>query len=268
MGGEVVCKSKPEEREFNRKQLELTALEIELAQRELELTTLKTELLLFQDRYLKALGDLYARLDDLQAQIAQQKRRLHPWEQHVPEEEARTGPKAENPSKDTDTAWAGKDGLKRPHRFRPTGQLKKLYREVAKRIHPDLAGSEKERIRYQKLMAEANRAYREGDELGLQALLNQSGQPLESTGEEEYRIRLKKIERRIALIRERLQAIDVELAALKHSTLYKMRLKVEEAERNGIDLLAEMANYLRRQLARARVELAAWNENCGEGLSA
>ncbi|HEX7714976.1 MAG TPA: molecular chaperone DnaJ [Bacillota bacterium] len=268
MGGEVVCKIKPEEWELNRKQLELTALETELAQRELDLTTLKTELQLFQDRYLKALGDLYSRLDDLQARIAQRKGSFHPRDKHIPKEETQTGPKVENTSKDTDTTKTEKTGAKRSHHFRPTEQLKKLYREVAKRIHPDLAGSEKERTRYQKLMAEANRAYREGDELQLQALLSQSGQPLESPREDEYQIRLGRIERRIGLIRERLKAIDAEIATLECSTLYEMRFKVEEAEKKGIDLLAEMASYLRRQIARARVELAAWNENCGEGLSA
>jgi len=51
--------------------------------------------------------------------------------------------------------------------FTPSENLKKLYREVAKRVHPDLATEESERQRRHELMAEANRAYAEGDEARL-----------------------------------------------------------------------------------------------------
>jgi hypothetical protein len=42
--------------------------------------------------------------------------------------------------------------------FRPSDSLKKLYREVAKRIHPDLVTDETEKKRRQQLMIEANQA--------------------------------------------------------------------------------------------------------------
>lgn len=268
MSGEVVCKIEPEEQELDKKQMELTALEAELARRERDLATLKTELMLFQDQYLNALGDLYSRLDDLQARIAERRGNPHPQAKQFRQDGTSTGTRKKNQSNETNSAKAGTAGVKRPHHFRPTKQLKKLYREVAKQIHPDLAVTEKERIRYQKLMAEANQAYREGDELKLQALLIQNGQPQEPSRAEEHQIRLERLERRIGLIRERLGAIDAEIAALKRSTLYEMRLRVEEAERNGIDLLAEMAGYLRRQIARARVELATWDDHHGESISA
>ena len=53
--------------------------------------------------------------------------------------------------------------------------LKKLYREIAKRIHPDLATDEKDRARRHKLMAEANRAYEDGDEARIVQLLGTFG---------------------------------------------------------------------------------------------
>ena len=48
--------------------------------------------------------------------------------------------------------------------FKPSQNLKQLYRDVAKLIHPDLATDEKERLRRQELMAQVNQAYENGDD--------------------------------------------------------------------------------------------------------
>jgi DnaJ-domain-containing protein 1 len=51
--------------------------------------------------------------------------------------------------------------LKSSQDFRPSDSLKKLYREVAKQVHPDLATDEADRARQRELMAAANQAYTE-----------------------------------------------------------------------------------------------------------
>ena len=56
-------------------------------------------------------------------------------------------------------------------RFSPSPSLKSLYKEVARRIHPDLATNEVDRARRQKLMAEANLSYQAGDEVRLRSIL-------------------------------------------------------------------------------------------------
>ena len=52
--------------------------------------------------------------------------------------------------------------------------LKALYREVAKRVHPDLTSDEADRRRRQTLMAEANRAFQQGDVQRLARILEDS----------------------------------------------------------------------------------------------
>lgn len=52
--------------------------------------------------------------------------------------------------------------------------LKGLYREVAKRVHPDLTSDETDRSRRQRLMAEANRAFEQGDAHRLAKILEDS----------------------------------------------------------------------------------------------
>jgi hypothetical protein len=59
----------------------------------------------------------------------------------------------------------------------PSGQrttLRRLYREVAKRVHPDLAAGEADRRRRELLMTDANRAFRLGDLDRLLALIEES----------------------------------------------------------------------------------------------
>ena len=52
--------------------------------------------------------------------------------------------------------------------------LKGLYREVAKRVHPDLTSDHADRRRRQILMAEANRAFAQGDVSRLASILEES----------------------------------------------------------------------------------------------
>jgi hypothetical protein len=58
-----------------------------------------------------------------------------------------------------------------PEEFKPSGSLKRLYREAAKSFHPDLATNERERERRHWFMAEANQAYQERDEDRLRTVL-------------------------------------------------------------------------------------------------
>lgn len=55
--------------------------------------------------------------------------------------------------------------------------LKRLYREVAKRVHPDLTVDDADRGRRQRLMADANQAFANGDADWLKEILEESIRP-------------------------------------------------------------------------------------------
>src|SRR5919202_1684519 len=132
-----------------------------------------------------------------------------------------------------------------------------LYHEVARRLHPDLAADERERPLRTRLMAEANRAYAAGDAARLQALLLEwEASPASVTGSG-LEAELARVGRSIAWIEERLRAIVAELRALLRSGLWRFRLRVERAAREGRDLLAELGAEQRAKLAVARRRLAA-----------
>lgn len=257
MSSEVVRQIMPEEWELKKKEIELLSLETKLAQRELDLTTLNAELHRFQMKYLKILGGLYARLDEIEAQIAEKQVRISPSDSEIKQkaEKAR-----EQAKKSAQEALKVQSINIQMDEFKPTDNIKKLYREIAKRVHPDLATDEKERQRYQKLMAEANRAYEEGDEVRLKSILHQWESSPEAVPGDHHGAKLVRIIRKIAQIKQRLKIIEIELLRLKESSLYQLKAKVDEAEKNGRDLLSEMAVFLTQQIIKSEQFLNRFKE--------
>jgi hypothetical protein len=267
MSTEVVRQVLPEEWELKRKEIELANYETTLAQRELELVTFNAELHLFRARYLKILGGLYSRLDDLEAKIAEKQARLNPKNREIRKKATEARAQAEESAKEAQSARQNSRNstTETQYNFKPTENLKKLYREVAKRIHPDLASDEKQRVRHQQLMAEANRAYEDGDEVRLRAILHQWESSPESVPGDEFGARLVRVIRKIAQVKARLRAIDIEFVKLKESSLYQLKTKVEESENKGRDLLAEMAVFMSQKIIEAerRLQNVSWRENVG-----
>lgn len=233
-------RSTPEEQELEKKKAELALFEAELTERELDLATLRAELVAFEARYLREVGVLYADLDEIEAQIAEAQARLRPRDQKAQEEAACARTQAEESA---ETAKA----IQEP-KPKPTESLKKLFREVAKRIHPDLATNEEDRARRQKLMAEANRAYEEGDEAKLQAILQEWETSPESVEGEGVGPDLVRVIRKMAQVERRLGDIETEITQIEASDLYKLKARVEEGENEGRDLLAELASQVERQI--------------------
>ena len=57
--------------------------------------------------------------------------------------------------------------------FEPSEEIKKLYRQIAMKIHPDKATEDSEKERRTKLMAELNNAYAEGNMEKLKQILRE-----------------------------------------------------------------------------------------------
>ncbi len=162
----ITRRETPEEKELIKEKSELKVLEVELAQRELDLATLKAELNAFDNQYLRIVGVRYAELDEIEAQIAEALARLNPEDNKTQHRAKEARAQAQESAETTGDIQEKQDSFK----FKPSENLKKLYRQVAKLIHPDLATDDEDRIRRQRLMAEANSAYEDGDEERLQAI--------------------------------------------------------------------------------------------------
>jgi peptidoglycan hydrolase CwlO-like protein len=249
MATELVRNQTPEERELEKKRAELAVLEAELIQRELDLATLRAELTDFDRLYLRTVGVLYAELDEIEAQIAEAQARRSPRDFEAQEQAARARAQAQESAQTAKAIVEPKP--------KPTENLKKLFREVAKRIHPDLAVKDADRARRQKLMAEANLAYENGDEDKLRSILADWESSPDTVEGEGVGVELIRVIRKITQIQKRLTDIDTEIHQLSMADLYQLRAKADEAEKQGRDLFREMASQVEQQIDAARERLTA-----------
>jgi curved DNA-binding protein CbpA len=144
--------------------------------------------------------------------------------------------------------------------FKPSEDLKKLYREVAKLVHPDLTTDPAEKIERQKLMAEANQAYEAEDIEKLRSILRSWESRPESVQGEGVAAELIRAIRKIAQCRERLRTIQAEITAVKETELYQLQFEVNSAKAKGENLLADMAHDIDEQIDRAQQELKVIKE--------
>lgn len=232
----LILSQASEEQELQRRREELAAIESKIAELEPGLVGLQRQMREFESRYLSIIGDRYDELAGIEKEIAA----LQGLE--VDEEE--------------DLSLADDEVGCGQNRFH-SDKLKKLYREVARKFHPDLASCDQERLHRNQLMVEVNRAYETGEEEKL-ALLLEAGADLESveTGAVMSAERILLI-RKIADAKQRLVALEADAAEITSAELYRLKLRVDNADAMGVDLFADLILQVDRQIKKARNRLNA-----------
>jgi hypothetical protein len=244
------------------KRAELAVLRLRLTEREAELTTFEAELGDFEIRYRRALGQRYAVLDDLADQIEQAKRmQAGGHGDGDPSDDRRAGEDGDTDGDGPDgdgQNWAWAWGDREPERdFRRivSVEAKRLFRLLARRIHPDLARDPGERERRTNLMVAANNAYEQGDIETLRHLLDEWDASPDSVAGSSPASELERLIRHVVRIQTRLDTLDERFANLESSAMGWLRRRVDKAANEGWDLLSHMVRELDRQIAEARVEL-------------
>ena len=228
----------------------LAAVGLELAVRERDLLAIKEELHALQRRYLQEVGPHYAQLAELDAKIAEREIAAG----------LRPAVDDDDPAGD-DEADAGARELEMTsscsNRGAPTDDLKKMFRQLAKSIHPDLALNGPARWRRHSLMAEANRAYAERDEDRLRLIMNTWERMPGAALDDDPDAAQERVRRRLADADARMIAIDLELADLRRSAIWRLKTKIDDARAQGWDLFAEMILAVKREVQRASWRLAS-----------
>lgn len=220
----------------------LTDREAQLRDRDAEVAQATADLAMFKFKYRQRVGTLHDELDRLELAIAEA-------------ELGEISKKLEDSPGSPNAAAA--DAAPEPAPRFTSDAVRKLFRDVAKAIHPDYASDEAARDRRHALMVEANRAYASGDEEQLRLILQaweKSPEAIQGTDPEAIRLRLV---RRITQIDEQLQILTSELAALTASPIWELKAMVDEAAARGKDLVRDMVVRLRRDIMVATNRLDA-----------
>jgi hypothetical protein len=233
----------PDDPEIEALRSQMADLERALGARAHDVTRVKSALDAFRVRYRQEVGLLHEELDELEEAIA--------------DAELGNAPPASELEREGEAASQSGVPPGEPAPRYTSDAVRKLFRDVAKAIHPDLARDDGTRDRRHKLMIEANRAYAVGDEEGLRRILDaweKSPEAVEGSDQEAMRLRLV---RRIAQIEAELEWLAAEFDELKATPLWKLKAMVDEASRQGKDLMRDMIRRLQRDILVARNRLEA-----------
>jgi hypothetical protein len=256
MSTEVIQKLKPEEEEILRKREELASIKATLAERELELADLRGQLADFEALYLRQVGALYAELDGWNARTAELRAQRDPST-----DASRKAQEAREQARQTYETAHG-EASKAP-RFDPSPDLKRLFREVAKRTHPDFAKDSADLERRTRLMTEANRAYQAGDSETLQRILDEYQGGDDAELGEGMGAELIRIIRQISQAKKRISEIEEDMARLRKSEIALLRTDAEKAKELGRDLLTELAANVQEKIQFARKAYEALSAESG-----
>ncbi|MFE7855903.1 hypothetical protein ACIRP3_35835 [Streptomyces sp. NPDC101209] len=241
------------------------AAEQALIEYEIAVETFRVEVENFSRLHHQKLGPMYARLDELDAQIAEARaERSGDPEDRRRADEARARVMPMPGVEELFHGWMDGEGLfpeaaamltdqpvRPPQRVRPSDEARKLYRELARKAHPDLAPDDTERQRREEFITRVNAAYARGDETLLRELAEEWAKgpaPAErgpSRSEELY-ARLEWLAQRKELLS--LVAKDLEEGAIGSM----LRLAPDDPDR----LLEEIAEQLLADVAQRERELA------------
>lgn len=246
MNLEIILRQTADKTDLLRQRQQLANLRSQLGEREAELAQVRGQLKAFEDRYFRQVGVLYAELDDLEARIAEREVALYD------SDAARSrATEARQRADDThDATFRAEEMEVAP--FDPPQSLKALWRELAKRIHPDFARDDEESAYFTLLMARANQAYRRGDSDVLQRLLDDHREAHASLADDGDSADLLRIARQVQHVHRDLAALDEEQHTLRSSEIGQMHADAEAAASEHRDLLLELASGLRDQVAEAK----------------
>jgi signal recognition particle GTPase len=241
------------------------AAEQALIEFEIAVETFRVEVENFSRLHHQRLGPMYSRLDELDALIAEAvAARTGDPEDQRRAREARGLVQPMPGVEELFHGWLDSDGLspeasamlteqpvQPPPRVRPSEEARRIYRDLARKAHPDLAEEEAERERRGEFIVRVNAAYSAGDEAALRKLSEEweAGPP----PPERRASRSEELYARLEWLAERKEMLAEVANELESSAIGAMiKMAPEDPDR----LLDEIAEQLIAQVSEKEARLA------------
>ncbi|MDH6576427.1 rhodanese-like domain-containing protein [Kitasatospora sp. MAP5-34] len=237
---------------------------------EVDVETLRVEIDNFALIHHQLLGPLYARLDELDALVAEAvAARTGDAEDHRRAAEARRQVD-ELPDLDalldsfpTDPGQADPTRPEPPRRVRPGKDAQRIYRDLARRAHPDLTTDQAEQQRRSAFIARVNEAYAHGDSRALEELAEEWSTAPEAAPAPDAPDRLGWLNQRLEWLTGKITQLATEQVRLENTAMGELlRLAPQEPDR----LLEELAEQLLAKAAERQAELARLLSGAGDSI--
>lgn len=264
----------------NNNQKEISVLEARLSEKENEASDLSIQVQdinnmtkLFLGEYYLRVGILYVNLDKLKLRIKEyehridvaQGRKLTPEDlENIENEANETFSEERHKLDDLESETSGsaqeyKQHLQEEEKKQSFDrefqqELKKIYRRLALKFHPDKAKDEKQRKEFQKIFAAIADAYRKGDLETLKKYMKQAERD-EKITKETPKGKLARLKEEYENILHIIAKLRAELEDLKANETYKLMGKVEKAKKEGRDLLQKLATDIKEEIDQNQTKL-------------
>ncbi len=237
--------------ELTRLRAALEQAQAELIEAEAQLADQLAEVNAFEFEFEARAGHLWDKLDALETEIEQYKDRIQMMRKGYlsVERQYQRAWQAPPPSAPTPP----------PQPVSPAdeAQIKKLYRQLARRFHPDLAADEADRAYRTEKMTAINDAYAARSLTELQAVAQEPDVFIRTgrvrPGQTEAQL-AQALRDELSRCQRRMREIESESRNLHQRPSVQLSLEVKVARRQGRDFLGEMAAELEAKIARRTVE--------------
>jgi hypothetical protein len=260
----IVKNQSPEEREYARYLGEIEVRKRRIADLQADLHLLKEKLGRFNAEYHTRVGALFVELDKINLEIQEYEYRiarlqrdpdLNPEDLEDETVDWFAGQREEVHQDEEETRRyerAYREEQKRPELDeRSESVLKSLFRDLARRFHPDLARTEAERQQRESIMKRVNAAFRDRDVDALERIKAE-------TASEDAAFEEKSIgEKMVWAIREvsRLDEVIASLVAERESLMVSDLAKLWQRQEGGEDVVGRLVRETQRDIDQARQRL-------------
>jgi hypothetical protein len=245
---------------------EIHALRVEIADRkdaiaelELELSDTRNELFRFEIEYENRIGQLRRRLEDAEEQLKDARKRDSYKKQWGDDPDPEEIPDV---MEQFNRTWSQKEAPppppppEEPPDEVTKEELKALFRTLAKLYHPDLATDAYTKKRCVGVMAKINLAYAAGDVATMQSLMAPPDSP-EPPRRKSRTEMINELRDELVRLDRVVRDLQNDLNQLINSETVRLMLDVTIAQRQGRDLLGELAESLTVEIERVEAEYRA-----------
>jgi hypothetical protein len=265
-GTEIVPSTNDIQKEISTWETRISEKENEASDLSIQIQDIEIAMNLFLGEYYSRVGIFYVKLDKLKLRIKEyehridvaQGRKLTPEDLESIEtevdktfsQERRKVDDLENEASESAQEYDRHLEEEKRKPFDPEFQqeLKRIYRRLALKFHPDKAKDDKQARQFQKIFAAIAEAYKKGDLETLKKYMKQAEREEKIAKEtpEEKLARLKKdYENLLGIV----ATLCAELEDLKANETYKLKEKVDQAKKEGRELLHELAADIKEEIA-------------------